>query len=209
MKSRLSLIGLWLIGASSLAAGQTRLEITPLYGIRLGGSVDLEEGSTYDRLELRDGGAAGILIGYDLRNDGSLELQWTRQDSELVGARQGQANTPLVDLSIDQIRLNGLYLWQMDRLRPFLLFGMGATVFDPDSGYHSETRFSGALGGGVKIDLMKQGGLRLDARWTPTVISSDSAFLCSGGGSGLSCTAASSGNVMSQWEFTAGLMIRL
>jgi hypothetical protein len=208
----LALAAAWIVcGSPAFGEVLTRdygWEISPFVGYRVGGHFNLDQ-SSYDRLGLADGLAYGITIGREVNPEGALEVQWSRQESELVGKKAGSPDRKLADLKVDQYRFNGLYLFSGDKIRPFVLFGLGATRFMPGGEFGSETRFSSALGGGVKLYFGRHAGLRFDGRWTPTLFPSDSSLFCSGGGSGLSCSFNSTGQQLNQFEFTSGVIMRL
>ncbi len=190
-------------------------ELTPFGGYQTGAHIALTESSSYDRLNIQDGGSYGLILGYEIQEDGSIEILWSRQESALYGELPGGTAERLTSLKIDQFRFDGLYYFteqdeeDQQSLRPFVLAGLGMTHYQPGGDYSGENRFGASLGLGAKYYFHKRFGLRVDARWMPTVISSDSQTFCTGGGSGLNCSYTTSGSAVNPFEFTAGLIVRL
>lgn len=94
------------------------------------------------------------------------------------------------------------YQWGKEdaRLRPFALAGLGA-AFLSTSGIPGETKFSWAVGGGVKLRLGERTGIKLQARYAPTRLNdADAAPFCDPLGF---CSGT-----LKQSEFFAGLVLR-
>jgi hypothetical protein len=185
------------------------LIVTPQGGYRLSGSVDSDPATNggYSILDLSDGGFYGLAVGTEVRSDGDVEIEWRRQQASAHAEGTG-VRTPLADMTQDTVLFNGIY-WIPDQpLNLYVLMGLGAAIFTPSGDYGSKTFFAGALALGTKFDLAKRVGLRLETRWSPVVMSSDSAVFCQGGGAGLHCITASSGQALNQFDFTAGLEFR-
>jgi hypothetical protein len=86
---------------------------------------------------------------------------------------------------------------------------IGASRFEPDnSEYDSETFFSFSIGGGYKMAVTPRVGLRLEGRALGSFVSSDSAVFCRSGDGSSGCLIAVSGNLVWQWEMSAGLRVR-
>jgi hypothetical protein len=84
---------------------------------------------------------------------------------------------------------------------------LGATRFSPAARYDDETRFSLALGGGVKIPIGERVALRLEARGFLTFVDSDSEIFCVSAG-GATCLVRTSGSSVVQYQALAGLSFR-
>src|SRR4029077_3578051 len=138
-------------------------EIAPFYGGKMGGSLDVKN-SIYDKVLFNDSASFGLAVGADVSTEGSVEVLWSHQDTTLRGRLQATGmKEDITTMGVDQVFFNGLYLMGHEPLRPFVLAGLGATRFNPYGNYDSLTRFSWALGGGLKYYLAKNWGLRLDA----------------------------------------------
>lgn len=177
------------------------LEITPFGGYRMGGDFELDTGES---LRLDDSGSYGIIIGTDYRENTQLEFLYSHQKSALKMQEGTSPNEPLFDLGVDYFQLGGTYLWDYDRLVPFLSGGLGATYFNPDdSSYSSLTKFSMSLGGGVKLFATEHIGLRLEGRGYATFMNSGGAVFCSGG-----CQVYVTSDVWLQFEVLAGVIFK-
>ena len=87
---------------------------------------------------------------------------------------------------------------------PYLVGGVGLTVFDPDGGaYAAEVRPSMNLGIGYEFALSQWASLRVEARGYATLVNSSGGFMCSGG-----CVVNVRGDVVSQGEVLVGLAAR-
>lgn len=183
------------------------LEIAPFGGYRVGGNFEVEE-AAFSKVKMEPSETYGLSVGVEFDEKYQLEIMWSREEAELYGSGGTFTNKRhLFDVNVDQYHFNGLYLWGSvdDWVRPFLLFGLGATHFNPVSDQDSLLRFSFCLGGGVKLYFWKHLGIRLQGRWIPTYVSSDSAIFCSLPGS---CVFVTSSEIVHQAEFTGGLILR-
>jgi len=183
------------------------LELAPLAGIRIGGSFDLDD-PAYDEAKVEEGPAYGFTLGFEFDETYHLEFMWSRQDTELTGEGGSPETEPSsIGINIDQYHINALYHWGSvdDWIRPFVLFGLGCTYYDPEQDVDGTLQFSFGLGGGVKLYLGKHLGLRLQGRWSPTYFSEYTAIACSIPGS---CLIATGGEFVHQVEFTAALILR-
>lgn len=175
-------------------------QITPFAGYRLGG--DFKDGLSRRTLGLDSAAAYGVVVDIPYRADAQLELLWSH-------ARQGLGRAavvrtrPFVDLNVDYVHIGGLYLPRRGRLRPFVTASLGVTYMDPvASGYEPATRFSLAVGAGVKWWWTRHLGLRLEGRGFMTLLDSGGAIFCGGNG----CIARIGGTGLGQLEGTAGLI---
>jgi opacity protein-like surface antigen len=191
-----------LLGASPLAA-QT-LELTPHYGYRVGGGFD--NFYTGESINLRDSESFGFSLNYDLDvlGETQLEFVWSQQETE-VDVR-GLLEQQLLDVDVDYFHVGALRHFGLDDdVRPFLVGTIGATHFSPKGeDISSDTRFSLAIGGGVKFMAGERVGIRLQARAFATYVDSSAAIGCGPGG----CIFGFGGNVVWQGDFTAGVILR-
>jgi opacity protein-like surface antigen len=129
------------------------------------------------------------------------EVLWTQQGSALtVGTEAG--STDLFTMTIRQLHGDVVYYFgAVDaRLRPFVFGGLGATFFSADD-LDSETKFSFALGAGVKYFRWESIGLRAHFRYKPTRLNDeDAADFCDPFGF---CQGT-----LSQIEFAGGAVLR-
>jgi opacity protein-like surface antigen len=112
---------------------------------------------------------------------------------------------------------------ESSKIRPYVLFGLGATQFGDvsvnlakvpvqvDSTQQQRTipgstKFSTLWGAGVKVYPSKSIGLRLEGRWTPTYVKSDSAgWWCD---PYWGCYVVGNAQYSNQWELSGGITLR-
>jgi opacity protein-like surface antigen len=186
-------------------------EITPFGGYRLGGSLGLDDPS-YKELKFGDGGIYGVALGLDVPvedvGDGMMEFMWTHVDSTLTAQPNPGIAGISTDMKVDQFHLNGLYLPPGNiRFRPYAIVGLGATRFAPTGALSSATMFSWALGAGAKVALTNRFGLRFEAKWDPALANSSGSVFCNSATG--QCFVTASGDTINQFDFTAGLTLRL
>jgi opacity protein-like surface antigen len=188
-----------------------RVEIQPFVGTRFGGSFSVEEpipgGTRPADINLDAGLAWGATLGVAVSERLDVEFLWSRQESHL-SADTFEGHIDLVDAAVSQYHGNVLFHFadREARFRPYVLFGLGATSLDPDApGVDGATKFSYAAGGGVKFDVSKHVGIRLQGRFTATYLKDEPALFCDLFGFCYVLSAAQYGN---QGEFTAGVMFR-
>jgi opacity protein-like surface antigen len=205
----------WMLALTFLGAAQTAgaatFELMPMVGFQINGSKDLA-GPRNDRLDFKNVALRGLSLGYMNTDNGELEFSWTRAYSSAEIQRSGGAAPDRFDVRIEQLHLNGLYMFQPAPLQPFLLVGVGATRFTPTGNLSTTTRFSFALGGGVKWLWNDHIGLRFDGRWTPVLAYPGTHFFCDEAGGACYSTEANSyvGHtpLLESFEFTSGLLLR-
>jgi hypothetical protein len=95
-------------------------------------------------------------------------------------------------------------------VRPFLLLGIFATDYSdatfPTRTVEGLTRFSWAMGGGVKAFPAKNVGLKAMVRWTPTYIKTDEfGWWCD---PFWGCAPVGDAQYSNQFEFSGGVVLR-
>lgn len=171
MSRKLAVLVLLLLAAGpSVAAAQTKFELTPYWGYRLGSNF---EDNDYNQFELDKDRSWGLILGYNLNRHFQLEFLWSRQQTVLSEEYRFE-NLPLFDLDVDYYHVGVAYEFGSGQARPFAALSLGFTEFDPqDPYYDNDTRFSVGLGGGVKMMFGRHLGLRLEARGFATDTASD------------------------------------
>lgn len=196
-------------------AGEYFVSVTPLLGYRMGGSLegeDAEGADTGEEVELDDDSVVGFILNAPFDTPGGdayteWEFYWAKQSVGIDGAPQGV--DPALELDITHYLLGGTYVGGGGRARPFVAAGIGAAHLSPDApGYDSDTVFAFGIGGGAQFFPASRFGLRVEGRLLGSVIDSDSAIFCSTGPVGATCAFRASGDVLWQWEVTAGLTLR-
>lgn len=177
----LALAALTLVLVPAVAAADAsgyRFELTPMVGYNFGGTIEGEDSFLFDSdLEANDGESFGITFDIPLSRSLQLELLASRQSTELTfDDGLFGPNFDVADFDVTYYHVGILWQGQSGRISPFFVASLGIGELDPNiQGASSETRFSGSIGGGVKIffDAAQHVGLRLEGRGFWTDISDD------------------------------------
>ncbi|MBP9143880.1 MAG: outer membrane beta-barrel protein [Thermoanaerobaculia bacterium] len=148
-----------------------RFELTPTVSYNFGGTLSGEESDFFDfELEADDSEAFGVTFGIPLSPWAQIELLASRQQTELAyddGLFGG--NIGVADFDVSYYHVGGLFQWGNGQVHPFFVASLGVANLNPDvPGASAENKFSGSIGGGVKIFLTDNIGLRFEGRgfWT-------------------------------------------
>lgn len=174
--SRLTTIVVVVVLGASPAFAQ-RTEIALLGGYTTSGDID-KKAVGIQELKVDGGLTWSLAAGHFFSDHLGFEASWAQQQSALViGANGGSA--PLFDMKVG--RLLGSFVYQFGandaRLRPFLSGGLGATFLSADA-LDDETKFSWALGAGLKWFPSRRVGARVQARYAPTQLNDTSSTIC-------------------------------
>jgi hypothetical protein len=193
------------LGAATqaLAQGHATVEIAPFIGYRFGGSVgDTSSAASYG---INGARSEGVTISVPVRRDRAMELLFSRQDTGVDV--EGLFDTKHYALTIDHWMVGavGEFPGHSGRVRPFMAAYLGLTNFRTSTGDStSESWFTAALGGGVKLDMAKHVAIRFDARGYAVFVSSGAGAICGPAG----CSVAFSGNAMFQGEVAASVVLK-
>jgi hypothetical protein len=175
-----------------------RVQLTPFAAYQSGGSVYspvYAEGYDFDG-SLSWGGTLDVTI------DGhwGIEALYSKQDTELVS---GSGFGPAIGVSLERMLVGIQEEKGEERLRYFGTLLLGATRFSPRfDGYDSTTKFTGALGLGIKTFFTRNVGLRLEGRLFYTVVEADGGAICAG-----ACLVTFSSSGLWQTDIGGGLII--
>ncbi|HEX7880264.1 MAG TPA: outer membrane beta-barrel protein [Candidatus Eisenbacteria bacterium] len=169
-------------------------------GTLLGGQLTVDGAAT-----------AGISLGTTTPQNIGIEAMWTHQWSGLTFDPVGGQEMSVSDMSIEQFHANFLF-YPPGHInaptKPYFLIGLGANIFNPSrEAADSETRFTWALGLGLKRAVNEKVGFRAQLRYTPTYIgSNDEGYWCD---PYYGCYTVIDPNYLDQWDFTGGLVFNL
>jgi len=189
------------------ALAQEAPELTPFLGFRFGGSVEsLSSGESFN---VSESASYGLVFDYPLSRETTVEFLWSLQDTEVDGSRADGSGPSRFPLDIHYFHVGATYSpGEPRKKRGFVVITVGATHFNPEEGgFGSETRFSVAAGGGVKLKLSERLGLRIEGRGYLTFVNGSSAVFCTGGGAGGGCAFSFAGDAFVQGEIDVGLSI--
>jgi opacity protein-like surface antigen len=173
------LVVLWICFASS-AFAQGRFEVTPFFGSRFGGVIDVNTLDN-DFLTIKSSENYGVMGDVSLWGPVQGEFMWNRQPTSLTAHNVADDTyTFLTNAKLDMYQFSLLYQFRDPdaKLRPFMVAGLGFTHFDTHQVLDFSNRFSYNLGLGVKYYLIRNLGLRLDARWSPSHTTQSNVIFC-------------------------------
>ena len=190
-------------------ADAPRFEMTPWIGYRMGGEfvVPGTDGDEQD-VDLDPAASYGIDLGVYRDGQSFYELFYSRQEASLDSNDAALAN---VDVSIEYFQVGGTALFESEQqwLVPYLSLTIGATRLAPKQGpYDSETKFSGTVGGGLRIPFNDRVAANFGLRGYLTFIDSDTDIFCVSGETGGTCLLRSKGSTIFQGEAQLGLTLR-
>lgn len=167
MRKSLIFVALLLIPAAALAQPH-RFELTPMAGWRFDGEFNVDDDFLDERnVRIDEGQSFGFIFNVGLGPNFQLEFLANRQDSEfVVDPGLFTPERSLGDVTLDMYHAGILYQWGPGQVQGFLSTGLGIARIAPDNDdLEAESRFSGNFGGGVKIFLAQNVGLRFDGRF--------------------------------------------
>lgn len=187
-KRALGLCSVCVLWSVTPAFAQERVEIMALFGWTLSDGVDTDtsvlagDGNVYDEINSADSASWGFGAGFHVNDRFEVGFLFNQQFSELqvkgtntidVGNLNVYTYHPYVAFNVGETGA---------RIRPYFLFGMGATNYSSVSfnalGQERETgsntQFSTTWGAGVKVYPTQHVGVRFGMQWTPTYIKTDS-----------------------------------
>jgi len=197
-----------LLAATPVAAQQSfpRFEITPFAAYRIGGTF--EDEATGQKYELDENGGYGITLNLLADANTQYEFTWSRQTTNLDLTALDGFNDEF-GLDVDYYQLGGTYLLDGKLSRPYIVATLGAARYMPEpSDISSETYFAFSIGGGWKLFPTSRLGLRLEGRFYGTWLSGSSAIFCSSAPGSSGCLVRASGDILWQWEMSAGASFR-
>ena len=204
-----------ILGAAAPARAQylqiQSFEVTPLIGVRLGGTFDIQPDSpTSVEATLEDAASYGFSAGVRFDDFSLFEVRWTQSTSALrFGAPFGFLGASVGDVSLNQFHADftrEFVVQEVKGLRSFFTGSLGAThIGAARDGF---TRFSFGFGAGLKQFLGSRLAIRAEAQWLPILVEpSVSGFACGtiqfGG-----CLVLLNGELVQQFQVTIGPVLR-
>src|SRR5262245_57161136 len=189
------------IGSERPVAWDAAVELQPFGGYRFGG--DFFELITGQRVDLDGAPVWGVAVDVPLAHQGlSFEALFTHQHANLTVPATITALPRRWHITVEHWQAGAIQEIDGGRLRPFIDVMAGLTRYSGEG--DNEFRFAGTLGSGVKLLPSERFGIRMESRVFATFVDAAGALACAGGG-----LLALSADVVWQWEFSAGLIVRL
>ena len=201
------------LAASPVFAQNPKIEVSGLFGYTLSEGVPIN--STANGVVYTDAGPAssmtyGFTAGVYVTPNFEVEFLWSRQATQLNVV--GNTKTLSGDMNIDTYHGNLVYNFgdPEGMVRPFAFVGVGANSYSdvafPTKTVTGLTRFSWALGGGVKVFPAKNVGFKAQARWTPTYVKTDGyGWWCD---PYWGCVPVGDAQYSHQFDMSAGVVVR-
>jgi opacity protein-like surface antigen len=187
-------------GRGDRPAPQTRFEITPFVGYRLGGDFDLM--SSRQSADLDDHGSFALALAVRRDESSQYELLYTREETTF------ESSSPLgpLDVNVEYLHVGGTLEAEVDGdfpLVPYIVGGLGVTRFELQS-VGDDSRFSLSLGGGFRVPVSPRFSLRFEARGYLTFVDTKSSIFCASGSFGGVCSIRAKGSTFTQFDLLAG-----
>ena len=194
-------------------AAATTPELGAAWGWSWGGSADTNNLGRL-RLDATDDLSGVISIPVGHLNWGEFQYTWRNTAMTRDGAG---FHEPLTDVGVHTFQIAGLRAIQPGPIQPFIMGGIGTTLFSPSASFvdidgerytlDSSWSLSFLLGVGAKVWLGEEEkvGLRVQLRTMPALYNSSTGIWFGSGTSSVSI----SGNAIWQWDVTAGISIKL
>jgi hypothetical protein len=186
-------------------------EVTPLAGVRLGGTFDIQTaGPAQTEATLKDAASYGLSAGVRFDDFSLIEFRWTRSISELRFSAPFQAlGTSLGDVTLNQFHADftrEFPIPEVKGLRSFLTGSAGVTHIGTErDGF---TRFSFGFGAGLKQFLGSRVAIRGEAQWLPILVDPEvGGWACGTIGAG-GCLVVLSSRMTQQFQLSVGPVVR-
>ncbi len=164
----------------AMPAAAADLELTPFVGYQFGGTFegdsdyDDDDFDFFDDVDIKESESYGMILDIGLSKNAQIELFYSRQESSFE--ESGFFGDAIGDVEIEYFHGGFLWQWGAGQVRPFVVATGGGTRFSlPED---SDTRFSAAIGGGVKVFVNDHLGFRFDGRLYSTFIDENGEVSC-------------------------------
>jgi hypothetical protein len=183
-----------------------RFELTPFGGYRFGGTLEIEESP--DSFDFEDSASFGLIVNFPHRANTRWEILYANQstEAEFSGVATGDE---VIDVDLQMLQIGGTYQFEGEKVLPYLAATLGATHAKASgTSSESDTFWSGSIGLGILVAPNSRIGLRLEARAYGTFTNSSTDLLCASGPGGAGCAIQVAGDLLTQIETFAGVVIR-
>ena len=222
LKTSIVAAGIAVLFAAAPASAQSpRVEVGAFGGWTFSDGVSTEtpvlalDGNIYDRVDTTDSFHWGLNVGGFVSDNIAVGFLFSQQLSTIEAS--GTNTKKIGDMTV--ATYHGYVEYNAGdsdaTVRPYLLFGLGATNYGSVSfttlagqqrEFGGDTQFSGTIGAGVKVYPNPKAGIRFGARWTPTYIKSDSeGWWCD---PYWGCYVVGNARSSNQFELNAGVTFR-
>jgi hypothetical protein len=192
MRLRPAIAAAALLLAASTASAQRRefVEINPFAGYLFGGEFARGSNELFDfDVDVDDEVVYGGRLGFNFNDYFQLEFEYAATRTAFTTSEElfADAGEHLADLDIDYYMGYATFNFGSRQVVGYFTMGAGAATLDPGprqdivciqqcTDPSSDTRFTGALGGGVKLFVTPNFGFRFDARGYGTFLDEGNDF---------------------------------
>ena len=135
-----------------------RIEITPFVGYQFGGEL-VEIGDETTTYKLDQGTTWGLMLDFGITDLDQVEIYYSSQGTDL-----NRGVESAVGVTVDHFQIGAIHQYAPNRpVNPYIGITLGASRFEING--DSDTRFSGAITGGVKMVVSDHLGFRFDGRF--------------------------------------------
>lgn len=214
MIRRIALAAVLCAASAAPALAQGKAEVSGYFGYTASDGVPITatpiNGVMYNRVDPANSMAIGLTFGVFVTPQAEVEFLWSRQKSRLDVS--GSGSTLSGDMNVDNFHGNLVYNFGGgdSPARLFVLGGLGVTTYG-DAKFPAKTlpgmsRFSWAVGGGIKVYPSKRVGMKAMFRWTPTYIKTvGTGWWCD---PWFGCYSTGAAYYANQFEFSGGVTLR-
>ncbi len=174
MKTYLQLLALLLV---TVPASAQRFEAAGLFGYTTAGSLE-PVASELEGYEIGGGFTWQGQFDYFFTPHIGVEASWAQREGALTVSTSAGSGE-LFDIDAAQVFGSVVYQWGApeSKFRPFVLGGLGATLFEADD-IPGETKLAWAVGAGAKLFFHRKLGIKLQAKFNPTLLNDESSDFC-------------------------------
>lgn len=202
---RITILAAILLTSATLFAQS--IEVTPLFGYTIAGSVD----GYYGNYDVKNDMLYGGLLDVEIDHLMHVELSYRRNDPDLVARRYASGETTTYKMGVEHYQVGVIREFSDEQVKPFAGLALGTTrYFGKGSSNERWWLFSTAVEVGAKVFITENIGIRLQTNLTLPLEFAGGGIFCGIGTGGSGCGTNVYFNVpVVHWDLSAGLIIRL
>jgi len=202
-------------GVAEDTVPSTRVEVTLFGGYRTGGNIeqttdvnDSNGNPIKVDASLQKGASFGLALNWEAESDSFYELAYSRQATTLDAVQPSSITTAMpIDVTVEYLQIGG-YVTAAEKaakVMPYFVLTAGIGRLTPDNDdLRATTKFSAAIGGGVKLSFTEHIAMRIDARLYALFLGNENDLMCAGSG-GVTCKIHLQGDMLVQPDISLGL----
>lgn len=174
MKTTVKALTLLLLAAPASAQ---RFEAAGLFGYTTAGGLE-PVAREIESYEIGGGFTWQGQFDYFFTPHLGIEASWAQREGPLT-LSTSSGTGELFEIDMGQLLGSVVYQWgeEAAKVRPFVLGGLGATFFQAED-IPSETKLAWSVGGGAKFAFHRKLGVKVQAKYNPTLLNDESSDFC-------------------------------